>query len=66
MSKNQEAALLAFISRKSIVEDYLARITLACEDSFGKNPDEINWADVNSVAAVQEKLAEIVNFLNLS
>ena len=44
--RNQDAAVDAFLGRKSEIDTMLARLQSLSADHFDVHPDEINWGDV--------------------
>lgn len=68
MSSNttiNDAALAAFIVRKTELDALLARIEAATADNFGVNPDRVTWEDVGSLDFVSQHLREIAEFLRV-
>jgi len=61
---NRQQALAAFIARKAEIDALLARLAAASADHFGRDPEEVTWADEGSLGHVEEKLREIAAFLN--
>ncbi|TNF21265.1 MAG: hypothetical protein EP318_07960 [Rhodobacteraceae bacterium] len=47
--RNREAALSAFIGKKTEIDEMLARLQALSDDHFNAHPDEINWADVGTL-----------------
>lgn len=47
--RNKEAALAAFIGKKTEIDKLLARLQALSEDHFNTQPDEINWGDVGTL-----------------
>jgi len=60
---NRQQALAAFIARKAEIDTLLARIAAVSADHFGRDPDEVTWADEGSLGHVEQKLREIADFL---
>jgi SpoVK/Ycf46/Vps4 family AAA+-type ATPase len=68
MSSNttiNDAALAAFIVRKTELDALLARIEAATADNFCVNPDRVTWGDVGSLDFVSQHLREIAEFLGV-
>ncbi|MCA0872207.1 hypothetical protein LCL97_15315 [Seohaeicola saemankumensis] len=61
--RNREAALAAFIAKKTEIDVMLARLQALSDDHFGFDPDAITWGSVGSIASVAEDLAQITDFL---
>jgi len=61
---NRQQALAAFIARKAEIDALLARIAAASADHFGRDPDEVTWADEGSLGHVEQKLREVAEFLS--
>ncbi len=47
--RNREAALNAFIGKKTEIDTMLARLKALSDDHFETSPDEINWGDVGTL-----------------
>lgn len=47
--RNQEAALAAFIEKKTEIDAMLARLQGLSDDHFNARPDEINWGHVGTL-----------------
>ena len=48
-ARNRDAALNAFIARKTEIDEMLARLQTLSDDHFNCHPDEINWGDVGTL-----------------
>jgi len=48
-ARNRDAALNAFIARKTEIDTMLARLQGLSDDHFNAHPDEINWGDVGTL-----------------
>ena len=48
-TRNQEAALAAFVSKKAEIDAILARLQVLSDNHFNSNPEEISWADVGTL-----------------
>ena len=47
--RNRDAALSAFVAKKSEIDAMLARLQGLSDDHFNAQPDAINWADVGTL-----------------
>jgi len=52
-------ALADFIARKSEIDTILARLTALSSEHFGREPDEVTWGDVGTLAGYLKGLREI-------
>lgn len=59
MTKKKEKALDSFIQHKANIDALLARLQSASDDHFFSNPDRLNWGDVGTIDAIEEKLQQI-------
>ena len=48
-ARNRDAALNAFIARKTEIDEMLARLQVLSDDHFNAHPDEVNWGDVGTL-----------------
>ena len=48
-ARNREAALNAFIAKKTEIDQMLARLQVLSDDHFDAHPDEVNWGDVGTL-----------------
>ena len=48
-ARNRDAALNAFIARKTEIDTMLARLQALSDDHFNCDPDEINWGNVGTL-----------------
>ena len=48
-ARNREAALNAFIAKKTEIDTMLARLQALSDDHFNCDPDEINWGNVGTL-----------------
>ena len=48
-TRNREATLAAFVSKKAEIDAMLARLQVLSDNHFNSNPDEISWADVGTL-----------------
>ena len=46
---NRDAALNAFIAKKTEIDQMLTRLQALSDDHFNRHPDEINWGDVGTL-----------------
>jgi len=59
--RDNSKALAAFIARKAEIDTMLARLQGLSDKHFNASPDEINWADVGTLANYANKLREITD-----
>jgi len=59
--KNKEAALAAFISKKTEIDKMLARLQALSDDHFETQPDEISWGDVGTLGHYASLLKRITD-----
>ena len=64
-SKNNEAALTAFMQGKAEIDALLARFQAASADHFGTEPEAVTWGHAGSLGFVTERLKEIAEFLKV-
>ena len=48
-ARNRDAALNAFIARKTEIDQMLTRLQALSDDHFNCHPDEINWGNVGTL-----------------
>jgi hypothetical protein len=60
-SKQNEAALNAFIARKAEIDAMLARLAALSDDHFDCSPDEVNWGHVGTLARYTSLLKQITD-----
>ena len=48
-ARNRDAALNAFIAKKTEIDTMLARLQALSDDHFNCDPDEINWGNVGTL-----------------
>jgi hypothetical protein len=60
-SKQNEAALAAFIARKAEIDAMLARLAALSDDHFHSAPEEINWGHVGTLANYASLLKQITD-----
>lgn len=63
MTRTNDAALAAFIARKTEIDDALERIRVASDDHFFASPDDVNWGHVTALADHAELLKRIADAL---
>lgn len=61
--KNKRTAMDTFLQHKAEIEEKLARLTALAEEHFDTHPDELNWADVGTLAHMNESLTQITDFM---
>ncbi len=61
--RNREAALAAFIGKKTEIDEMLDRLQTLSADHFGFDPEAVNWGSVGSISHVASDLREITDFL---
>ena len=54
----------AFIIKKTEIDELLEQLTTASANFFDTDSEKVNWADVGSLGHVQQKLEELVAFIN--
>lgn len=59
--RNREAALAAFVGKKSEIDAMLARLQALSDDHFGCHPDEVGWAMVGTLENYAELLKRITD-----
>ena len=59
--RNKEAALNAFIGKKTEIDEMLARLQALSDDHFNCHPDEINWGDVGTLEHYASLLKRITD-----
>lgn len=60
-TKNNDAALAAFLARKASIDATLARLAALSAEHFGVSPDEVNWGDVGSLEHYEATLKRIAD-----
>ena len=48
-TRNREAALAAFVSKKAEIDAMLARLQGLSDAHWGADPDAVNWGDVGTL-----------------
>jgi len=59
MTRNNDKALAAFMTRKAEIDSMLARLQALSDDHFEANPDGIHWGHVGDLADISKNLREI-------
>ena len=59
--RNKEAALAAFIGKKTEIDEMLARLQALSDDHFNCAPDEINWGHVGTLEHYASLLKRITD-----
>jgi hypothetical protein len=59
--RNREAALNAFIGKKTEIDAMLTRLQALSDDHFNAHPDEINWGDVGTLEHYASQLKRITD-----
>jgi hypothetical protein len=60
ITRSNEDALAAFVSKKAEIDAMLARLRALSEDHFGYSPDEITWSHAEGLAHYAELLKRIL------
>ena len=58
---DNRTALDAYIARKAEIDTMLARLKALSDDHFNVAPDEVDWADVGTLAHYAELLKRITD-----
>lgn len=61
-TRNNDAALAAFIGKKAEIDAMLARLQAFSDDHFGADPDQVNWGDLGSLEYQAHLLKQISDF----
>ncbi len=59
MTRTNDKALAAFMTRKAEIDSMLARLQGLSDDHFEANPDDIHWGHVGDLADISKNLREI-------
>lgn len=59
--RNREAALAAFIAKKSEIDERLARLQALSDEHFNCHPDEVRWATVGTLEHYASLLKRITD-----
>jgi hypothetical protein len=60
-TKDNTAALEAFMAKKFEIDTMLARLQALSDNHFEAHPDEINWGDVGTLGHYAELLKQITD-----
>ena len=61
VSKSEEQALAAFVSRKIEIDTMLTRLQALSDDHFGYSPDEVSWDHVGTLGYYAELLKRVTD-----
>jgi hypothetical protein len=61
ITKSNQQALAAFVSKKAEIDAMLARLQALSDDHFGYAPDEVTWAHVGTLEHYAELLKRITD-----
>jgi len=61
MPKTKDAALVAFVSVKTEIDDMLERLAALSADHFECNPEDVNWGHVGALEHYRARLREITD-----
>jgi len=59
MTRTNDKALAAFMTRKAEIDDMLVRLQALSDEHFEASPDEIHWGHVGDLADISKNLREI-------
>lgn len=59
--RNHEAALTAFLSKKTEIDAMLARLQALSAGHFNSNPYEVNWGDIGTLEHYASLLKRITD-----
>lgn len=62
---SKDAALTAFVARKTAIDALLDRLHAYSQDHFGVGPEDVNWGHVGSLAEAEALLERTADFLGL-
>jgi hypothetical protein len=60
-SKNNDAALAAFVARKAEIDVMLDRLAALSAEHFGVAPDDVNWGHVGNLDSYAALLKRITD-----
>lgn len=63
MPKTNDAALAAFISAKTELDEMLERLAGLSADHFECNPEDVNWGHVGTLDHYRARLREITDMV---
>jgi hypothetical protein len=61
ISKSNEEALAAFVSKKAEIDAMLTRLQALSDDHFNYSPDEIDWGHVGTLGYYAELLKRVTD-----
>ncbi len=61
ITRSNEDALAAFVSKKAEIDAMLARLQALSDDHFGYSPDEVTWSHAEGLAHYAELLKRITD-----
>jgi hypothetical protein len=61
ITKSNDDALAAFVSKKAEIDTMLTRLQALSDDHFGYSPDEITWSHAEGLAHYAELLKRITD-----
>jgi hypothetical protein len=61
ISKSQEPALAAFVSKKVEIDKMLTRLQALSDEHFGYAPDDVTWSHVGTLEHYAELLKRIID-----
>jgi len=59
MTRTNDKALAAFMTRKAEIDTMLARLQALSDEHFEASPDDIHWGHVGDLADISKNLREI-------
>lgn len=59
MTRTNDKALAAFMTRKAEIDTMLARLQGLSDEHFEASPDDIHWGHVGDLADISKNLREI-------
>lgn len=59
MTRSNDKALAAFMTRKAEIDTMLARLQGLSDEHFEANPDDIHWGHVGDLTDISKNLREI-------
>lgn len=59
MTRTNDKALAAFMTRKAEIDTMLSRLQALSDEHFEANPDDIHWGHVGDLADISKNLREI-------
>lgn len=52
-----------FMANYAAILEQIDRLQSAANDHFGANPDRVDWSHAGSLGHIEEKLAEVLEFI---